>query len=146
MTVKIDGILMQLEPPDLDKDGKIGGIEKVQMDIDKGITPIRETTETGEAIEHLSKDELNNDRLSSIEMISNLGKFEIAPMATIMILVAYGFLPKDASIIVRELLRLKISDGAKGRKDIVDIATARQNLSRELSIRQGMGNLTGGQK
>lgn len=129
---KIGKTRVELLPPDLDNDGRIGGIEKVQM---RGslseVIPAQQKSETAEAMENLNKDIVDNSRLSSMDFLSRIHPAEYHGMTRIDILIALKFLPSDTSMINRSKMRKSISLQGEGRKEIVSMATGNQAMQNE---------------
>ena len=146
----IDGIRVELEQPDLDGDGIVGGVEKITSNIyDEGIQEISQPTELGESLRELNQDELETDtRMSGIDMRSRLHFVEVPSILAVDTLVGFKFLPTSCLAFTRQKKRLAVSLGGKGREEIVDIV----GRKREDDVRKGgfLGNmkqrLFGGEK
>jgi hypothetical protein len=120
--INLDGTRLQIEPQDLDKNGKTGGIEAVSQER-KDITPIMQPTETGEVIKEAFKDEIEDSTgLSSIELKSNIHDIQSAAISTWNYLSRNGVIGHKAMFLTRTLLRTRVSVAARGREDVVRIA------------------------
>ena len=65
--VKLDGIRMKLNSPDLDKDGRTGDIENITRH-NMNETQVNQPTELGEAMKDLDNDDLDGTtRMSNID-------------------------------------------------------------------------------
>lgn len=125
MTFKIDGIKMRMEAPDLDGDGASGGVERIQRDA-SGILQMRDTTELGQALEHQNKDEMNQQRLSSVDFVARINEYQLAPLAAVDAIVSMGVLSEKSRMIVRSLMRKTVSIQGKGRAEFVDVVTGKK--------------------
>lgn len=125
-TFILDGIKVQLQAPDLDKDGVTGGIERVSQD--RGIQPIVQPTELGDTLKNLNDDILDpTTRMSNIDMRTRLGWSEIPSLLCIDSLVSFKFLPTGCLMLTRQKKRLNVSLQGKGRDDIVNIVAGKRD-------------------
>ena len=118
---------------------------------DNGTSQIVESTELGESLRELNRDDFdNNSRMSGIDMRANLNSMEIAPLWAIDVLVSLGMFPKSVSSITRLKKRLSVSIGALGRENIVRIVSGnREHIENTGNggIMSKIGNMfSGGQK
>ena len=124
-TFILDGIRIQLQPPDIDGDGKTGGVERVSMD--SGVQDIIQPTELGETLKNLNDDHLDpGTRMSNIDMRTRLGWSEIPSLLCIDSLVAFKFLPTNCLTLTRQKKRLNVSLKGEGRKEIVSIVAGKR--------------------
>lgn len=93
-----------------------------------GTQNIVEKSELGEALEHLNDDtiDLNDSRMSGIDMRARLHHTEIASVLALDSLVSLGVCPTIAIAFTRQKKRLSVSIEGAGRKDIVDIVAGKQ--------------------
>ncbi|NIQ15378.1 MAG: hypothetical protein GTO02_13580 [Candidatus Dadabacteria bacterium] len=143
-TLIIDGIKLEVKPPDLDRDGKSGGVEKIQSKYSNVQVP-KESTELGEAITEFNKDDVSPDRLSSIDFRSRIDPYEIGPMIALDALIGMGCLPVQCGILNRVKMRKSVSLKGLGRKEFVDVVTGKRDFDQN-SLKKGMSNMMGGGK
>jgi len=139
--LKINGIPISLQNPDLDGDGIVGGTEVLTKSRDD-VMPITESTELKDALLMLNKDEINN-RLSSMDFVSRLDKYEIPPMVIFDVLISVHCVPIRWSILNRSKQRKSVSEGGKGREEIVTTTTGKQEREKAASFAQGSKNFIG---
>lgn len=138
--IKLDGISMQLEPADLDKNGITGGIESIQQKIDTGIQPVMQPTELGETLKELNLDTLDtNIRMSGIDMRARLHHSEVTSILALDALVSLGVLPTKCLVFTRQKKRLSVSLEGKGREEIVNIVAGKRELEAKSGI-SGVGD------
>lgn len=102
---------------------------------DFGIQPITEDTELGQVTKELTKDEIGqNTRMSSIDMLANLGKYEVSSILALDALIGMGFLPIKGLMITRQKKRLSKSLLNKTSEQIVRIAGGREE-----QVQRGLG-------
>ncbi|MCK5027913.1 MAG: hypothetical protein KAS07_05835 [Candidatus Pacebacteria bacterium] len=141
----INGVLCQLDKPDLDGDGKSGGVEKVTQNSNNFIQPISQPTELGETLGELNKDMIEQDtRMTGIDLRANLHPVEVEGMTVLDSLVGLKFLPASVLPFTRQKKRLSVSVKGSGRQDIVNIAVGKREHDKETtgekSIKWGLGN------
>ena len=121
--IRVDGVPLQIDAPDIDGDGEIGGVEHVTQKMGDGaITSVNETTELGESLKELNDDSIEpGTRMSGIDMRSNLHHIEVSSILAVDSLVAFKFLPISCLSFTRQKKRLAVSIAALGRNNIVDI-------------------------
>jgi len=120
--IRLDGIPIRLENPDLDKDGKTGGVETLQRFNQSGISDIVQPTELGEAMKDMNNDEIEpGTRMSKIDMRTRLHVMEINSLWAVDSLVALKFLPTSCLPITRQRKRLLVSLGGEGRREAVRV-------------------------
>lgn len=144
--IVLNGVRCELEAPDIDNDGKSGGVEKIVNNPSSFIQPITQPTELGETLTELNKDMIEpNTRMTGIDLRANLHPIEVAGMTVLDSLVGLRFLPASVLPFTRQKKRLSVSIKGRGRKDIVEIAVGKRDHDKEISakdksIRWGMGN------
>lgn len=135
--VCLDGIRMKLNNPDLDKDGKIGGIENITRQ-NMNETQVNQPTELGEAMKDLDNDDLDGTtRMSNIDTRSRLSILEINSLWAIDSLVAMKFLPSSCLPISRQRKRLTVSLTGLGRKERVQMTIGQ----RDQAAKEGQGGI-----
>lgn len=90
------------------------------------VTDVVQPTELGEAIQHLIKDELNKEGMSSMDMLSQLKDFEASGILAIDALVALRFLPKSCLHITRQKKRISPSINGERAKQIVAMVASKR--------------------
>jgi len=136
--IKLDGIKFKLNAPDIDKDGKTGGIENITRLQNTGETQINQPTELGEAMRDLDNDDLdNNTRMSNIDTRARLTIPELNSLWAIDALVAMKFLPSSCLPISRQRKRLTVSILGKGREERVSMTVGQ----REQAAKLGQGGI-----
>lgn len=139
----IDGIRTELIPADLDKDGKVGGIERIQQKTDEGQVPIKESTELGDALTEFNKDDVTKERLSSIDFKSRIDPLELPPMIVLDVLIAMGVLTTKCGMLNRVKMRKSVSLKGLGRSEYVEIVTGKKEMDIKAGILQKGQNFAG---
>jgi len=135
--VKLDGIRMKLNNPDLDKDGRTGDIENITRH-NMNETQVNQPTELGEAMKDLDNDDLDGTtRMSNIDTRSRLSILEINSLWAIDSLVAMKFLPSSCLPISRQRKRLTVSLTGLGRKERVQMTIGQ----RDQAAKEGQGGI-----
>lgn len=120
--INLDGSKMRVEPLDLDGDGITGEVESVTMRHDDGLTNITQSTELGETLRELNKDEIEQHTgMSGIDMKSRLHYIEVSSILAMDALVALKVLPRRCLSFTRQKKRLAVSLDGKGRGEMVDV-------------------------
>lgn len=133
--VVLNGIKLQLNQPDLDGDGKTGGVEMITPQ-QRGEMSIIQPTELGDSLKQLNEDSIDSKtRMSGIDMRANLHYLEINSILAIDALVALGVLPTKCLAFTRQKKRLSASQNGVGRNQIVEIVAGK----REQDAKAGMG-------
>lgn len=97
------------------------------LNTETGILNAKEPTELGEVITELNDDKMDPKlRMSAIDMKSNLHPIEVSSILAFDSLVSLEFLPESVSPFTRVKKRLAISQGGKGRQDIVNIVAGKR--------------------
>lgn len=132
--INMDGIPTELENPDLDRDGRRGGIEKITKQLDDGVTNITQNTELEGSLKELNADTINPDtRMSQIDMRTRLHPIEISAVLAVDSLVALGVLPQKCLPLSTQKKRLNVSELGKGRTEMVELVAGK----READIKAG---------
>lgn len=145
----MDGVRYQLEAPDVDGDGERGGIEKVTYNehLDRGITPINQTTELGDSLKELNFDEIERNKMSGIDLRAILHPSEVNFVLALDALVIMGVLPQKCLGFTRQKKRLSVSMNGKGREQIVDLVAGKREGDKEKGfggIKEGFSKFFGG--
>jgi len=128
----IDGVLCNLIPPDLDKDGKIGGAENINTRLNSSIASTQQPTELGDTLKELNSDVIDMDsNMSGIDLRSNLREIEVASLLAFDTLIALEFYPLPTLRLSRQKKRLSVSLNARGRSDIVEITKGERTHQKE---------------
>ena len=132
--IKLDGVKYMVEAPDVDGDGRTGGVERVTQRLTDNTTNITQPTELGEAMKDLDNDDLDpSTRMSGIDMRTRLQIFETNSLWAIDSLVAMKFLPSSCLTITRQRKRLLVSLEGKGREEKVKMVVGQ----REQAAKEG---------
>lgn len=126
--ISFNGIKIEVQPPDLDGDGNIGGVERLTQDIgQKGIQHINQPTELGESLKELNLDDTNNDMgMSGIDLRANIHYIEHVFITQFDSLVALRFFPAETLAVTRIKKRNSVSINARGRTDVVNVVAGRR--------------------
>lgn len=130
--IRIDGIRMKIESADIDGDGIINEVESVKSH-DKGFMQIKDSTELGEALEHQNMDVDNKRGMNSVDFISRLAPYEIAPMSAVTYISRAGVISGTAKDLVIDIMRKKVSEKGKGRDEFVNVVVGKK----EQEIKKG---------
>jgi hypothetical protein len=138
--INIDGIKVRVQAPDLDENGEIGGVETVEQSLKVDIIPVKESSELGDSLKELNKDDIETGtRMSGIDLRSRLHYIEISSVLALDSLVSLGILPTKCLSFSRQKKRLSVSLQGKGRDDIVNLVAGK----RELETKQGTSLIEG---
>jgi len=134
--IKLDGVRLEVNPPDLDGDGQSGGVEHITQRMPGNTQNIVQPTELGDSLKHLNDDSLDSStRMSGIDMRARLHPMEVSSVLALDALVAMGVLPSRCLAFSRQKKRLSVSIAGKGREEIVNIVGGK----REQDAKAGMG-------
>lgn len=134
----VNGIKILLEAPDLDGDGKVGGVEKLRRKHDSAQLDVKETTELKDVMDTVFPKREEN----RINMLGNITKFEGSNLFKLRSLVNAKFLPKFCDQVSDEYLEISVSGDARGRDDARDITIGKMERDKE-SMQNKMNNFTG---
>lgn len=96
------------------------------------VTSINQSTELGESLIELNKDELSKDiNMSSIDMRARLHNGDMPFILAMDFLVALKVLPTECLVLTRQKKRLSVSLEGRGREDIVRIVAGKRELEKE---------------
>ena len=130
----LDGVRIELTPPDLDGDGITGGTEVISSNYDQGLQPVIQPTELGDSLHELNKDDLeDNTRMSAIDMRARLHHIEAASLLALDSLVALRVLPTDCLAFSRQKKRLSVSLNGLGRQEIVEVVGGKREMDAKLN-------------
>lgn len=135
--IVVNGIKTELVSADLDKDGTTGGIEKVHQSFDQGVTPVKESTELGDALSKFSEDVVDKERFSSIDFMARIDPFTMPSLVGFSSLIGLKVVPVESGTIIRNMLRKSVSLQGKGRAEFVDVVTGKK----EQDIRMNAGQM-----
>lgn len=139
----VNGIKTELVAADLDKDSVTGGTEKVHQSFDQGVTPIKESTELGDALTKFSEDVVDKERLSSIDFMARIDPFEMPSMVGFSSLIGLKVIPIESGILVRNKMRKSVSLKGLGRGEFVDVVTGKKEQDIRLNAGQKVQNFAG---
>jgi hypothetical protein len=136
----IDGVPVKLIPKDIDKDGKVGGIETLQMKDMNEEQDIVPQSEMKEVISEMNEDKVNKEGMTSIDSKTVFTSMEKTAYHAYDALVSMGFLCKHHGILTRIGKRINPSVGGVGRQQIVEIIKGdRENKKSILDKALNMG-------
>lgn len=135
--IVVNGIKTELVAADLDKNGITGGTEQVHQSFDKGVTPIKETSELGDALNKFSEDKVDAERFSSIDFMSRIDPFTMPSLVGFSSLIGLKVVPVESGTIIRNMLRKSVSLKGEGRSEFVDVVTGKK----EQDIRMSQGQM-----
>ncbi len=143
--IELDGVPIDLQPPDYDRDGIIGGKERIPQKIGDGsITNINQSTEVGEVMRTMFPEE----NISNTKMLGNISANEEQFILAFLILRTLGVTPFKSRDIVMEKLLLSVSRDARGRDDGRDIMIGKREQDVKVGamgkIGQGISSFFGG--
>lgn len=141
--IVVNGIRTELVAADLDRDGVTGGTEKIQQNFDTGTMPIKETTELGEALQEFNRDDVNKERLSSIDFMARIDNYEMPSMVGFDSLIGLKTVPIECGVILRTKMRKSVSLKGLGRGEFVDIVTGKKEQDIRLNAGQMSKNFLG---
>ena len=144
--IVINGVKTQLVAADLDKDGQTGGTESVHQSFDKGITPIKESTELGESLNKFTEDIVDGERFSSIDFLARIDPFEMPSMVGFSSLIGLKTVPIESGTILRNKMRKSRSLKGLGIGEYVEIVTGKKEQDIRLSGSQMGKNFVGANK
>ena len=140
-TIVLDGVKIKVVPTDLDKDGVTGGIEKVEQKFSDSVTNITQGTELEGSLKELNLDSINPEtRMSQIDMRTRLASFEISAVLAVDSLVALGVLPQKCLPLSTQKKRLNVSEGGKGREEMVQLVAGKREQDAKMGTMGGMMN------
>lgn len=146
--IKMDGVYYELQPPDIDGDGVIGGTEKISRITSQDVTNINQTTELGDSLKELNQDELDTNKMSGIDLRANLYPTEVTYILGLDSLVVLGVLPQKCLGFTRQKKRLSVSINGKGREQIVDLVSGKREGDKEKGLvggfKEGLKGFFGG--
>lgn len=131
--ITVNGIPIIPQEKDLDKDGKIGGIERVPKD--KGVIPIKEQSEVADLVETA----FPKEHSQIINMLGNIHETEERLIFLLIVLCNLRFLPKSVLKTADVYLLLSVSRNARGRDDIRDYAQAHQQKKESSKLANFVG-------
>lgn len=118
--VELDGVKMRLEAPDIDGDGVTGEVETLRRP-DSRIM-VQHPSELGETLKALNDDSLDpSTGMSAIDMKSRINLFERNGVVALDTLVALKVCPRSCLSFTRQIKRLNVSLGGKGRSEFVEV-------------------------
>jgi|SRR3989304_1303047 len=115
---------------------------------DSEIIPITTETELGQTLKELNKDVIESQSMnsSSVDQRTRLHYIEVQGITEFDFLISVKFLPKSLLPLTRQKKRNNISLDGLGRKEIVQIASAKIERDAPMTFWEKAKNLVGGQK
>ena len=130
--IVLDGIKTELVAPDLDGDGRRGGIEQVTKhgDLEGNVSYIQQSGDIAQSLKILDDDSLDpSTNMSTIDLNAHLNQIEKNGFTVLDYLVSQGVLPIEVLQLSRQGKRLSVSVEGRGREQKVRMATGQ--LDRE---------------
>jgi len=90
---------------------------------------IRKHSEIAEALRELNKDDLEDNRMSGIDLRTRLMSWEITGILAVDTLITFRCLPLSCELFTRKKKRLNVSLAGEGRKEIVDISRPKEDVA-----------------
>lgn len=145
--VVLDGVAVQVVPPDLDGDGVVGGVEVVE-DRRFSVVPVHAPSELGESLKEINKDVLENDGgMSGIDLRARIHLESLPALTGIDTLVRLGAYSQGALGFTRQWKRNTVSIDGKGREEMRDIVAGKKALeNKDLSMFEKIKGLWSGKK
>lgn len=141
VTITLDGVKTKLVPTDLDGDGVTGGIEQIDQKFSDSVTNITQGTELEGSLKELNADMINPEtRMSQIDMRTRLASFEISAVLAVDSLVALGVLPQRCLPLSTQKKRLNVSEGGKGREEMVTLVAGKREQDAKVGMMGGMAS------
>ncbi len=141
VSIILDDHKIELIPADLDKDGIVGGTERITRKFgdseDQGVIPVQNPSDLGDAMRELNKDTVEDSRLSGIDFRGRVHSSELPSMIALDSLIGMGFVPIRCGILNRVKMRKSVSIDGLGRKEHVEIVVGK----RESDERKSMGGI-----
>ena len=135
-TITLDGVKTKLNPTDQDADGDIGGAENIPQKLTDSVTNITQGTELEGSLKELNADAINAEtRMSQIDMRTRLASFEISAVLAVDSLVALGVLPQKCLPLSTQKKRLNVSEGGKGREEMVQLVAGKREQDAKMGSR-----------
>lgn len=136
MIVQLDKTYIRLMPPDLDGDGRVGGIENITRlpEMDRGVTPMTHKGELAEAMDSLNDDRVDpKTNMSNIDFHANTMKLQATSCSVIEHIISVPFLPIENIQFTRQIKRNTVSINGLGRKQKTEMVTGERNHQKEKS-------------
>lgn len=123
--IELDGTKIAFAPLDLDGDGFIGDVELLPRGSGEGnVSFIQQKSDLAQSLEILDDDSIDpQTRMSNIDMNAHLAYVEKNALGVIDFLVSVGFLPDQSLALTRQMKRLSVSVGGRGREQKVAMVT-----------------------
>ncbi len=135
----IDGIKVSINQPQQQSE-----TNQQVAPTDRGITPIQQPTELGEAMRVLDDDELDmGTRMSKIDFNTRLHEIEINYILAVDTLVMMRVCPTECLALTRQKKRLMVSLEGKGRIEKVELVAGKREQDSKTGI---MGSIQNGFK
>ncbi len=131
----VDGTEVELQDPDFDQDGNVGGVETVTKRLSDEVIPVAQPTEVGEVMRTMFPAE----NVNNTKMLGNISPNEEPYILAFLILSQMGVTPKSARDMVLEKLMLTVSRNARGRDDGKEIMIGKKEQDIKMGAMGRMG-------
>lgn len=135
MAIFVDGTPVELENPDFDEDGVVGGVETVTKRLSDEVIPVTQPTEVGEVMRTLFPAE----NVNNTKMLGNINPNEEPYILAFLILTQLNVTPVFARDMVLEKLMLSVSRNARGRDDGKEIMIGKKEQDIKMGTMGRMG-------
>jgi hypothetical protein len=133
MTIVLDGHMIEIVPSDLDGDGVVGGIERIQQSREQGVQNVVQPTELGDTLKELNKDNITMEAgMTDIDFRADIHPFEMASVNAFDMLIAINVLGQKLLPVPRKAKRNSVSKNGRGRDDIVNIVAGKREHERDV--------------
>ena len=140
----LDGVKYKLTDPDVDKDGKVGGVEKVERAINDGTSPIYQEPEAVGIMKEFDADNLNPENMSTIDFNAYLKEIELAPLTSFESLQSAGMIPSRWTVLPRKAKRNSrslLGFGSNQKKETIVGQREKKKKKGKVSVGKTIGNL-----
>lgn len=139
--ITLDGVSSEV----IEKTKQEPKVDNLQQNFNQGITSINQQTELEGSLKELNADGIDADtRMSQIDTRTRLRSFEITSVLAVDSLVALGVLPQKCLPLSTQKKRLNVSEGGKGRQEMVELVSGKQDRDMKMGtmgrIKEGIGN------
>jgi len=142
----LDGQGLNFQGRDVNGDGVFSAFESLPQSED--ITPLTTPSDSKEMLKELNEDRVDGETgMSTIDVKTRLGIFDITPILCVDTLVSFNAYPSKILRLTRQKKRLLVSKDGLGRREMIDmIGGHRDEKARTGGFRSWIGDFVGGKK
>jgi len=134
--VKLDGTRIEIVPPDLDGDGNVGGVERIQQSNPSDIIPMKQSSELGDSLELAFSDKFDPlEKVSDIDQKASLSPVQVPYLTIWESLCKSRFLASSNLGVSRQVKRNSNSIISKhmgiGRRNIENMTVGKREFDRD---------------